>query len=182
MHDKSIMVLWFRNTSTYNHDFATASLAFLNRYPNPYSSHVLSVDTVSQRVDENGILHQTKLIKKTGKLPAWARPFLGEIQSSWIIEKTSVDPKSEEMFTYTRNVNHVGILRIEEFSQFKYDSEEEFTRWNTQVKFSSGMKWGVKDRIERWSQKVFISKTTHAKQGLQFVMENFQAKLKSQPS
>ena len=67
--------------------FETTSLAYFNRYPNPYAKHVLSIDTIESYIDNQGQLCTTRLIVKTGRLPNFIKPILGNSLNSWIIEK-----------------------------------------------------------------------------------------------
>ncbi|ANZ76916.1 BA75_03943T0 [Komagataella pastoris] len=172
------MVLWYKNQHIFNHDFTTVSLAYLNRYPNPYSTHVLSIDTLNKHIDKDGKLHQTKLITKTGRLPQWVKPFLGKISHSNILEMTVIDPESQTMNTYTRNLDHTRIIRIEEYTTFQYDKECQTTTCKSKVKFSSGFRgFGVKNRIEKWSHTKFDENISKSRQGLKFVMENIKYRL-----
>ncbi|GME76666.1 unnamed protein product [[Candida] boidinii] len=172
------MVLFQKNTHTFKHDFETATLAYFNRYPNPFASHVLSTDTIEKFIDEQGKLHQTKLIWKTGRLPKWVKPFLGKISRSLIIEKSIVDPVNKTMKTYTSNLDHTSIIRIEEFTKYQYDSDENVTKSTCTVKFSSGFKgFGVKDRIEKWSYSKFAENLSRSREGLKFVMDGLRERL-----
>ncbi|ODV97541.1 hypothetical protein PACTADRAFT_47443 [Pachysolen tannophilus NRRL Y-2460] len=168
------MVLWYKNSHEFNYDFQTVSLAYFNRYPNPFASHVLSTDLIKIKIDSEGNLHQTKLIAKTGRLPKWCKPFLGKVNQTWIIEQTIVNPILKEMKTYTRNLDHTGIIRIEEYTTFNYSELENVTRSETYVKFSSGFRgFGIKDRIESWSHSKFDENLKKSRKGLSFVMDRF---------
>ncbi|OBA16283.1 uncharacterized protein OGAPODRAFT_99030 [Ogataea polymorpha] len=172
------MVLYFHNSHTFPHTFETATLAYFNRYPNPYASHVLSIDTIDRHIDAEGRLHQTKLIVKTGRLPKWVKPFLGKISTSWIIERTVVDPSSQTMQTYTRNLDHTKIIQIQEYNQYTFDRELNQTTNNTTVTFSSGFQGlGIKNRIERWSQSKFAENLKKSRQGLRYVMDSIRDRL-----
>lgn len=164
------------------YDFPTLTLAYFNRYPNPHSAHVLSTDTISTHIDAEGRLHQTKLIKKSGRLPTWVKPFLGKISTSWIIEITMVDPKRRKLWTYCRNLDHTKVIRVEEFNEYIYkDGKMES---NVKVKFSSGFKhkWAgtVKDRIEAWSQKKFRDNIEKSRMGFKLVMDGVKERLMHQ--
>ena len=78
------MVLYFENKHQFKFDFETTSFYF-NRYPNPYK-HVLSIDTIESYIDNQGQLCTTRLIVKTGRLPNFIKPILGNSLNSWIIE------------------------------------------------------------------------------------------------
>ncbi|SCU99385.1 LAFA_0G23750g1_1 [Lachancea sp. 'fantastica'] len=165
------MVLWYKNSYVYDNDFQTVSLAFFNRYPNPYASHVISIDTVSRECKPSGELCTTRLIKKTGKLPRWIKPFLGGISDSWIIERSEVDVKNQELRTYTRNLDHTRIIQVEEFTIYKYDSVTGKTQASSSVKFSSGFNLAVRSRIEQWSHAKFDENIQRSRMGMAFVME-----------
>lgn len=179
------MVLYYKSSHIFNHNFEIVTLAYFNRYPNPFSTHVKSTDTIDVYIDDDGKLHQIKLIRKTGKLPQFIKPFLGKITTSWIIENTVVDPKTQEMHTYNCNLDHRKIIRVEEYNFYKFDSSENITKSNTTVKFSSGFsqKLGlglnIKDRIENWSKNKFSSNIIRSREGLQIVMESVKERLKA---
>lgn len=168
------MVLYFNNSHIFQYDFATVTLAYFNRYPNPYSTHVKSTDTVSKFIDSNGCLHQTKIIKKSGRLPNWVKPFLGKITTSWIIEKTVVDPSKMTMKTYCCNLDHTKVIRVEEFNEYIYDPKTNHTNSQVTVKFSSGLKQrfagSIKNRIEIWSKDKFKDNLDNSRIGFKLVM------------
>jgi hypothetical protein len=177
------MVLYYKNSHTYEHNFEIVTLAYFNRYPNPYSTHVKSTDTIDVFIDEHGRLNQIKLIKKSGRLPQFVKPFLGKITTSWIIENTIVDPKSKEMITYNCNLDHRKIIRVEEFNTYKFDFNKKVTNSHVTVKFSSGFshKFGlglnIKDRIENWSKNKFSSNLIRSREGLNIVMNSVKERL-----
>lgn len=168
------MVLWYKNTHTFEKDFSTVSLAFFNRYPNPYASHVLSIDTLSRELSPEGELCTTRLIRKTGRLPEWVKPFLGRISESWIIEKSEVDSKKQQLRTYTRNLDHTRIIQVEEFTTYSFDSTNGTTKVASSVKFSSGFNIGVRNRIERWSRAKFDDNVKRSRMGMAFVIEGLE--------
>ncbi|SCU93503.1 LAMI_0E14598g1_1 [Lachancea mirantina] len=172
------MVLWHRNTHTFDKDFRTVSLAFFNRYPNPYAGHVLSIDTLSQEVDSNGLLKVRRLIKKTGRLPQWVKPLLGRVSESWIVEISEVDPHSGQLRTYTRNLDHTKIIKVEEFTTYIYDKELGKTHVSSNVKFSSDFRVGIKSRIEQWSQNKFAENIKRSRMGMTFVMDKLEEQYK----
>lgn len=177
------MVLHYQSKHTYNHTFETVTLAYFNRYPNPYSAHVKSTDTLEVYIDDLGRLHQIKLIKKSGRLPNFVKPFLGKITTSWIIENTIVDPNSKEMLTYNCNLDHRKIIRVEEYNTYKFDFHKNVTNSLVTVLFSSGFtqRFGlglnIKDRIESWSRNKFSDNLLRSREGLNIVMENVKQRL-----
>lgn len=168
------MVLWNRNTHVFDSDFSTVSLAFFNRYPNPYSTHVLSIDTLSRKLDSDGCLLTTRLIKKSGKLPRWVKPFLSKVTDSWILEMSIVNPKTMLMKTYTKNLDHRKIIEVEEFTTYVADADVANTRVISEVKFSSGFQRGIKNKIEQWSMSKFDENIKMSRLGMTFVMKQLE--------
>lgn len=157
----------------YNIDFATASTAYLNRYPNPYAKHVLSSDTIELYVDDLGRLRTTRLVVKTGALPDFIKPFLGNRLNSWVLEKSIIDPKGKMVYSYSANVDHRRFVKVEEY--VTYDSSEALTNLHVQVKFSSNFV-GFKQRIEQWSRDKFHLNLHNSRDGFLYVMNKFKGK------
>ncbi|EER30494.1 hypothetical protein CTRG_05893 [Candida tropicalis MYA-3404] len=168
------MVLYFENKHNFNFDFETTSLAYFNRYPNPYSKHVLSIDTIESFVDSKGQLNTTRLIVKTGRLPNFIKPFLGNNLNSWIIEKSVIDPNKKVLYSYTSNLDHRKFIRVEEFLKYK-STGLEVTSLESKVKFSSNL-FGFKEKIEKWSHNRFSTNMEKSKLGLQFAMMRLKEK------
>ncbi|KAI1081102.1 MSF1-domain-containing protein [Whalleya microplaca] len=120
------MVLTHTTNHTYSHPFPTVTLAFFLRYYspqlNPFSSHVLSTDTISSHVDpETGRLHTTRVHLKKSRMPSAVMKLLptsvtggnGD-KSSYVLETSVVDIKEGWMKTESRNMNFTGILSVVE--------------------------------------------------------------------
>ncbi|CAG57838.1 uncharacterized protein GVI51_A03949 [Nakaseomyces glabratus] len=169
------MVLVHRSVHVFENDFASVSCAFFNRYPNPYSRTVKSIDTLNQQVLD-GKLHTTRLLRKTGNMPVWARPFLGRISESWVIEVSVVDPQRGRMETFTKNLDHTRIMQVEEYSTYDYNFETRKTSVVSRVKFSSGFTTGLRERLENWSRSIFDENVKYSRQGMLFVMKKIEEK------
>ncbi|KAI1496339.1 MSF1-domain-containing protein [Biscogniauxia marginata] len=120
------MVLTHTTNHTYSHPFPTVTLAFFLRYYspqlNPFSSHVLSTDTISSHVDPTtGRLHTTRLHLKKSRMPAAVMKLLptsvtGGVgdKSSYVLETSVVDINEGWMKTESRNLNFTGVLSVVE--------------------------------------------------------------------
>ena len=89
------------------------------KYPNPFSRHVHSQDTLSRFVDPStGILHTKRLIVKSGSVPQWLALLFGKRTSSraeaLVVEDSRVDVVARQMETVTRNLNHRMWMIVEE--------------------------------------------------------------------
>ncbi|KAK6461261.1 PRELI-like family-domain-containing protein [Scheffersomyces coipomensis] len=168
------MVLFFESSHEFQHDFQTSTLAFFNRYPNPFAKHVLSSDTIEQYIDEDGCLRVTKVIVKSGRLPNFIKPFLGTSVNSWIIEKSITNPKTNTLMSYTANVDHRKFIKVEEYlTYYTADHNEDITLLDAKVKFSSNL-FGFKQKIEQWSHRRFSSNLHNTREGLKYVMNRLQ--------
>ncbi|KAF1849069.1 uncharacterized protein K460DRAFT_364980 [Cucurbitaria berberidis CBS 394.84] len=123
------MVKFYSSSETYAYPFPAVTLAYFLRYPNPYSTHVLSTDTISRHYDpEAQRLTTIRLHLKRSKLPSAVlkllpRSLLGASASgdtqSYILEKSVVDVKEGWMDTESRNLEWTGVLSVVERQMFK---------------------------------------------------------------
>lgn len=122
------MVKFYSSNDTYPYPFPAVTLAYFLRYPNPYSTHVLSTDTIARHFDpEKQTLTTVRLHLKRSKLPSailklLPRSFLGASANgdtqSYILEKSVVDIKNGRMDTESRNLEWTGVLSVVERQEF----------------------------------------------------------------
>jgi 4-amino-4-deoxychorismate lyase len=123
------MVKFYSSTDTYSYPFPAVTLAYFLRYPNPYSTHVLSTDTIARNFDpETQRLTTIRLHLKRSKLPSAVIKLLpssllgtsatGESQT-YILEKSVVDINEGWMDTESRNLEWTGVLSVVERQMFK---------------------------------------------------------------
>jgi len=116
------MVKFYSQTYSYDYPFATVSLAYFLRYPNPYSRHVLSTDVLDRHFDPaTQRLYTTRLHLKRSRLPAAVlkllpRSLLGSTASgdsqSYILERSIVDVREGWMKTESRNLEFTAVLDV----------------------------------------------------------------------
>lgn len=101
------------------------SLAFFQKYPNPYANHVLSTDTISRWVDDAGCLHSCRLLLKTGgsAVPSWLQSLI-KSREALVLEESIVDPSTNTMSTSTHNLSHRTFMSIEELQTFRVSTED----------------------------------------------------------
>lgn len=173
------MVLFHANTHIFKNDFNSVTSVVFNKYPNPYATHVLSIDTISRKIDENGNLLTTRLFRKKGKLPRWIEYIVGSrITESWMIEFTMVDPNKKIMKSFNRNIDHVRLLQVEEYTTYEYNEIEKHTVVNSKVKFTSGFHVGIRNKIEKMSLSRFEAGVEKSRQGMALVMKKVEEQRK----
>lgn len=117
------MVKFYSTNYTYDYSFPAVSLAYFLRYPNPYSRHVASTDTISRHFDPlTQRLTTTRLHLKRSRLPPAVlkllpKAYLGGAGAdgstqSFILEKTVVDVREGWMETESRNLDWNNVLSV----------------------------------------------------------------------
>ena len=97
---------YYETTHEHPYPWHEVAGAIFLRYPNPFSSHVLSEDTLHRRLQSSGnVLYTKRFITKTNKIPAWGEKFLFGIKRFVpLVEESFVDRGNKVIVTYTRNV------------------------------------------------------------------------------
>ena len=123
------MVKFHTTTHTYAYPLPAVSLAYFLRYPNPYSTHVLSTDVISRTFDPTTQrLHTVRLHLKRSKLPSAVLKLLpkgmlggtaGGEGKSFILEKSTVDVREGWMETESRNLEWTGVLSVVERGRYE---------------------------------------------------------------
>ena len=123
------MVKFYESSYTYDYSFPAVTLAYFLRYPNPYSTHVLSSDTISRSIDEEtGQLHTTRIHRKSSRLPPAVlkllpKSVLGNVSGgrseSFILETSTIDVQEGWMRTESKNLDWTGILSVVESQEYR---------------------------------------------------------------
>ncbi|XP_043347436.1 PRELI domain-containing protein 1, mitochondrial isoform X1 [Dermochelys coriacea] len=153
--------------------------AFWQRYPNPYSKHVLTEDIVHREVTADQKLLSRRLLTKTNRMPRWAERFFpaNVSHSVYILEDSIVDPQNRTMTTYTWNINHARLMVVEE--RCVYCVNPENSSW-TEVKreaWVSSSLFGVSRAIQEFGLARFKSNVTKSTRGFEYVLAKMQGLL-----
>jgi 4-amino-4-deoxychorismate lyase len=146
------------------------------KYPNPFSSHVLSADILNRWIDpQSGHLHTTRLIHKTGTLPTGVMNML-HTQEAFVLEESTVDPENCFMQTRTRNLTHQRFLVAEEVLTYTKSLEDQtWTLADCQatMKCNFGSKWtkGLSAKIEGLGVKRFADHFPKSKLAMMHILD-----------
>ncbi|KAG8937238.1 hypothetical protein FRC03_010092 [Tulasnella sp. 419] len=163
------MVKFFSQSYKYDDAWQTVTLAFFLRYPNPYAAHVLSCDVISRVVTENGTLRTTRLISKTGPVPAWfPKSFLNRAET-WVIEESEVDPEGRIVNCRTSNLDHVKVMQVQEDVVLKA-SDDGSTVQKTTASIVSNFGWGLTKKIEKYGISKFKANLERSRAGISVVL------------
>ncbi|KAG9239642.1 PRELI-like family-domain-containing protein [Amylocarpus encephaloides] len=122
------MVKFYESSYDYAYSFPAVTLAYFLRYPNPYSTHVLSTDVISRTIDEAGRLQTTRVHRKSSRLPSAVlkllpKSVLGNVSGgrseSFVLEMSTIDVKEGWMRTESKNLDWTGILSVVEKQQYR---------------------------------------------------------------
>jgi len=88
---------------------------FWQKYPNKYSTHVLSEDVIKREILEDGSLKTIRLLTKTNPVPSWGKwVFRNHKNVVILVEESIVSPKDEKMKVYTHNISYKNVMRTYE--------------------------------------------------------------------
>jgi len=163
------MVKFFSQTHKYDDPWSTVTLAYFLRYPNPYASHVIACDVISRTVTDSGTLKTTRLIKKTGAIPAWFPSQFVTRAETWVVEESEVDPEGRVTTCRTRNLDHVKVMQVQEDVVLR-EAEENKTIQKTTANVISNFGWGLTKKIEMYGVTKFKTNLERSRQGLVTVL------------
>ncbi|XP_059197128.1 PRELI domain-containing protein 1, mitochondrial-like [Centropristis striata] len=148
--------------------------AFWQRYPNPFSTHVLTEDVVYREVTADHRLLSRRLLMKTNRLPRWAERVFpsGMSRSVYIIEDSIVDPVKRSLTTYTWNLNHTTLMSVEERCIFQDSEEQPATTQLKREAWISSNVYGFSRPIQEFGLARFKSNQVKAMKGLEYALSN----------
>ncbi|XP_075887897.1 PRELI domain containing 1b [Nelusetta ayraudi] len=150
--------------------------AFWQRYPNPYSTHVLTEDVVYREVTADNLLLSRRLLMKTNRLPRWAEAFFpgGMSRCVYIIEDSIVDPVNRSLTTYTWNLNHTTLMSVEERCLFRDSAELPGSTHLRREAWISSNVYGFSRPIQEFGLARFKKNQVKAMKGLEYALTNLQ--------
>ncbi|KAM9513340.1 PRELI domain-containing protein 1, mitochondrial-like isoform 2-T5 [Salvelinus alpinus] len=108
------MVKYFACVGLLKSSWDQVCIAFWERYPNPYSNHVLTEDIIFRDVTPGNRLVSRRLLTKTNRAPRWMEKYLPVTMArhAYIIEDSIVDPQNRTMTTLTWNISHARMMEF----------------------------------------------------------------------
>ncbi|CAG2113713.1 unnamed protein product [Medioppia subpectinata] len=160
---------YYESSQTFHYNWDQVVKAFWCRYPNPFSSHVLTEDVVHRRVDESGKLLTKRLISKTNSAPKWTERFLST-KMIFVIEESVLDPKGQTLTTFTRNIGLKHLMTVEE--KVTYKSSADHNSWTVADRkaWIDSHVFGLSSAVQRFGVERFKKNVNKACQGFNFVL------------
>ncbi|XP_061109241.1 PRELI domain-containing protein 1, mitochondrial-like isoform X1 [Conger conger] len=169
-----MMVKYFISETDIRNAWDHVFSAFWQRYPNPFSTHVLTEDVVYREVTADHRLLSRRLLTKTNRLPRWAeRVFPANMSRSvYIVEDSIVDPTNKNMTTFTWNLNHATLMMVEERCSYQQNQDRPgWTLLRREAWISSGV-FGLSRPIQEFGLARFKSNQAKAMKGLEYALSN----------
>ncbi|XP_076845647.1 PRELI domain containing 1b [Brachyhypopomus gauderio] len=168
------MVKYFFNETDIKSSWDQVFSAFWQRYPNPFSTHVLTEDVVFRMVTVDQRLITRRLLTKTNRLPRWAERFFPSALSrcAFILEDSIVDPLNKSLTTYTWNLNHTKLMSVKEHCVFQESvGHPSWTQLQREAWISSEV-FGFSRAIQEFGLARFKSNQLKAMKGLEHALTN----------
>jgi len=96
-----------------NYAWDQVVVGFWARYPNPFTTHVLTEDVLRRELRPDGSLYTCRLLMKTNSVPKWGQALMPATRVP-IIEESIVDPLKKTLTTYCRNISHKSLMETTE--------------------------------------------------------------------
>ncbi|XP_007561647.1 PRELI domain containing 1a [Poecilia latipinna] len=156
-------------------------IAFWQRYPNPYSNHVLTEDIIFREVTPSNCLISRRLLTKTSRAPRWMERYLPKhmTNSAYIIEDSVVDPQKRTMTTLTWNISHARLMSVEERCLYQMNPENgSWTEIKREAWISSSL-YGLSRAIQEFGLARFKNSVTKTMKGFEYVLSRMQGETPS---
>ncbi|TPX66154.1 hypothetical protein SpCBS45565_g04649 [Spizellomyces sp. 'palustris'] len=165
----------FETEYLFAHPWCTLTLANWKKYPNQYSSHVLSVDVLDRSVDpETGILTTERLLCCKQSAPALLRRILPIPEVAYFREISYLDPRSQTYTAISTNLSMRSFINLEEKCEYKADPEhpegKTFFTQQAAVSAMGVLSYGAK-LVEESAVKSFHKNAARGRQGLETIVE-----------
>ncbi|XP_059490802.1 PRELI domain-containing protein 1, mitochondrial [Neocloeon triangulifer] len=160
---------FFEAKTVFNYSWDQVAEGFWQRYPNPFSTHVLSEDTVFRQVDTSGRLKSLRLLTKTNLPPKWGEHVVSN-RTVKIIEESIVDPKSKTLTTYTRNIGYTKVMSITEKVVYKQSKENPAQTVAERSAWIDSQLYGLSRPIQAFGLDRFKKNCVKAEKGYQIVL------------
>ncbi|KAJ8000779.1 hypothetical protein DPEC_G00183870 [Dallia pectoralis] len=171
------MVKYFSNDTDIRTTWDLVVSAFWQRYPNPFSTHVLTEDVVYREVTADHRLLSRRLLTKTNRMPRWAEfLFPGNLSRSvYVVEDSIVDLVARSLTTYTWNLNHTALMSVKERCVFQEPEGRPPLTWLRREAWISSAVYGFSRPIQEFGLARFKSNQVKAMKGLEYALANLQA-------
>ncbi|CAN2390010.1 phosphatidic acid transporter activity [Pristimantis euphronides] len=169
------MVKYFLGFNELKSSWDQVFTAFWQRYPNPYSKHVLTEDILYRDLTGDHKLLTRRLLTKTNRLPRWAECFFpaNVAHAVYILEDSIIDIRKKTLITYTWNINHSTVMSVEERCVYCENPDKNWTEVRREAWVSSKV-FGFSRPIQEFGLARFKSNVTKTMKGYEYILAKIQ--------
>ncbi|CAM4927023.1 unnamed protein product [Rotaria socialis] len=146
---------------------------FWQKYPNPYSGHILSEDVYYRTVTGDQTLITKRLLTKTSKIPRWGERIFSRGSAStiaFIIEESICDLKQKTFTTISKNINLTSLMTVDETCIYRPDQNDESRTICEKKVLATSILFGFKTTLETFAIKRYKKNQELASLGLEFTL------------
>jgi hypothetical protein len=171
------MVKEYSGTFSFPYKWEMVCRGFWQKYPNPYSKHIITEDVISRHVTKDNILISKRLILKERQfnMPKWTER-LGKFgRHIYVVEETHCDPVKKTLVSYTRNFSLTSMMTVIERCEYTKDPENPSNTICQKRAHIYSPLFGAGAVVESFAMNKFKKNAERASKGLIFILEKFRA-------
>ncbi|WVR08349.1 hypothetical protein IAU60_005404 [Kwoniella sp. DSM 27419] len=162
----------FQNEINYDYPPAHTLAALHRKYPNPFATHVYSVDTIDRTVDpETGVVRSERLIGVQQGAPKWITKLFALPPTAFVREVVFVDPSSTSATCMSVNLSLAQYISCLELINYSPAASPAQTTFNQRALLISAFPTKmIARRIEQASLDRFKANAGIGKKGFEWVL------------
>ncbi|XP_055337440.1 PRELI domain-containing protein 1, mitochondrial-like [Paramacrobiotus metropolitanus] len=163
---------YYYSSSLFSYTWEQLVTAFWLRYPNPYSSHVLSEDVLDRRLTDDGKVVTIRVLSKTNHMPKWGERFIRGPQHVYIVEESIVDPVNKTLTTYSKNVGYTKVMTVDEKCVYQPVSSDPSMAELARSACIESHVFGFAKAIQAFGVERYKRNTTKTTNGFLYILEH----------
>ncbi|KAG8888118.1 hypothetical protein FRB98_008384 [Tulasnella sp. 332] len=172
-------------TAPARHNWATVNHGVWQKYPNPHSGHVVSVDVLDRSVDPvTGILRTERVLGCKQAAPKWVVKLLGGSDDAFVREVSFVDPQTSRTTVTSVNLSLSQYITVLETISYEPSATHPTSKtdFRQTAEIQSRMSWKtIGDRLEMWSVDRFSANAALGRLGFEHVLRSLREQREGQP-
>ncbi|KAI5965985.1 UPS2 [Candida pseudojiufengensis] len=170
---------FFQSDYTFHYPWDQVTAANWQKYPNEYSTHVISVDILGRSIINNHILRTERLIGCKQSIPKWLSFLVGGQSISYVREVSEIDLNNKSLIMKSMNLTMNHLLLVKETVIYKPDLQlpDLNTNFNQIAEITAFA--GVSklcDKLEDWSIERFGQNAKNGKLAFENVLNQLTEK------
>uniref|UniRef100_A0A914DEY3 PRELI/MSF1 domain-containing protein n=1 Tax=Acrobeloides nanus TaxID=290746 RepID=A0A914DEY3_9BILA len=154
----------------FDHPWNIVANAAYRKYPNPVNENITGIDVLQQDL-KNGVLQSERLLQSHFSIPGWASKLTGFSGTQYSYELSKIDPINRSMHLFTRNLNIVSMLRVDEklvYEQHPTDPNKTLLKQEAIVEVNLP---ALTDYCEKTFMSTYQKNAEKGPRGLEWVIE-----------